>query len=195
MSQDLLLAPAVPQLSADGVITKASVDPALPAPHQRNAAFQRSPETGARVGAAVDQMATDRQGLLRWIVPALEIVGRAVFVGYWREEWRQTAVGEGGSATMQDDDEPLFDRYETPFDEPAGGVAELDARLDPLSAGLDRLKATTDQMQARLDRIEATLDRMDARLNKMITKWELLFWGIVLTLEITACTLIVACWR
>jgi hypothetical protein len=46
-------------------MTKAIADPAIPASHQMDAALQRSPETGARVGAAVDQMATNRQVLLR----------------------------------------------------------------------------------------------------------------------------------
>jgi hypothetical protein len=43
--------------------------------------------------------------------------------------------------------------------------------------------------------IEATLDRMDATLDRIITKQELLFWGIVLTLEITVGALIVTCWH
>jgi ABC-type transporter Mla subunit MlaD len=96
---------------------------------------------------------------------------------------------------MTDGDASPFDRYETPFDESQGSIADLDAHLDPVRARLDRIDAITAQMNARLDQIEATLDRMDARLDKVVTKRQLRFWGIVLMLELTAWTLIVTYWR
>jgi hypothetical protein len=96
---------------------------------------------------------------------------------------------------MEDAYETPFDRYETPYDASEGSVADLDTRLDPMGTRLDMIDATLDQMKARLDRIEATLDRMDTRLDKVVTNRQVLFGGILLTLEITALSLIGMCWR
>ena len=57
-----------------------------------------------------------------------------------------------------------------------------------------RIEVTLDRMHARLDRIEATLDRMEVQRDTLVTKRQLRFWWIVLTLEITAWTLMMTCW-
>jgi hypothetical protein len=60
---------------------------------------------------------------------------------------------------------------------------------------MDRLDVPLNQMHARLDRTGATLDRIQGGRDTLIKTRQLLWWWILLTLEITSWTLLMTGWR